>query len=280
MEHWRKRIIVPSVVLLGLTALLFALMWIPGVIQFTTYEGAYDTTYFNPFANDYYSVISGVITGLVLPVLIVFLIFPSYGCITTVAVMLELAAILALVKFPLGTAFQTFSNTPLSFAIGFGTIAAMLLAFYIQKKVPCRRTHNPFTRKQMGICALVLIAAFALTFVKWYWKIEWPDMSIAYGNYYENILSNLSAILAAFAANLALLYCLSLIKGRPSVCGVFSLLSVCCTIAAVAVMNYDYSAARVVVLLPAYIISAVQVAVGLRLLFGKRRETNISADVE
>lgn len=278
MEDWMRQIKVPTVVLFALTLLLFALMWVPGVIQQTTYEGAYPTIYLNPFANDYYSVFSGLLTAFTLPVLYGFLRFPIYKRITIVAVMLELAAVLAFLKIPLGIVFRNDYNTPLSYAIGFGTIAAMVLAFLIQRKVPFDGADNPFSKKQMALYALILAAATAMTMIKWCWKYEWSDMTISYANYSEGILSVLSRLFTAFAANLALLHCLGLIKGNPKACGILSLAAAVCAVIATIEMHIVLTEAHVVVLLPTYIISAIQIVVGLRLLLGKRKETGISAN--
>lgn len=277
MGNWQKQIRIPTVALFILVLLLFGLMWVPGVMRVTPYEGAYDTIYFDLLANDMYSLLSGVITGLTLPVLIICLTSPSRGSMTTAAVMLELAAGLAFMKLPLGIVFRTASNTPLSYAIGMGTIVAMVFAFSIQRKVPFQGKANPFTKKQMALYTLILTAVFALSFVKWYWKVIWPDMTISYGNYYDNIQGNIAAVLAAFSANFALLHCLGLLKSRPNVCGVFSLAAVACTVYTVITMYRELTVAQVVILLPAYIISAIQIAVGLRLLLGKRKKNDLSA---
>lgn len=275
MENWQKQIKVPTVVLFVLTLVMFVLMWVPGVIHLSMYEGKFDSVYLNPIANDPYSALSGLITGLSLPVLVSLLRAPSHKRITVAAVMLEMAAVLAFLKLPLGLVFQIDNNTPLSYAIGVGNIAAMILAIYIQKKVPYEGKVNPFSRKQMALYMLILVAVFAATYVEWAWKYVWPDLDIEC-SYQSSLFGGISSLFTAFAANFVLLHCLGIIKGRPTACGVCLLAAVVCTIIAFISLYHEFSP-HVVVLPPTYIISAIQVAVGLRLLLGKHKKTEPSS---
>lgn len=273
--EWEKKIKAPTLVLCILTVLIFAMMLILGVIRQTTYLGEYDPIYIDLTANDYLSLMACLVTGLCLPALFWFFLSPSYKGITAVAVMLEMAVVLELLKLPFSIVFTVANQSLFSYALFGGMVAAMVIAFLIRRKVPNDGAGNPFSKVQMGIYALLLAATFALMFVRGCWQYNW-SFGIDYRNFfgfYDDIWVVLPAVLTALAFNLALLHCLGVVKNRPDVCGLFSLLAACCTVAAIKLIRQEEPPDRIVLLAPVYIMIAVQTIVGIHLLLGKRKES-------
>ncbi|MBE6932690.1 MAG: hypothetical protein E7464_04860 [Ruminococcaceae bacterium] len=271
--EWKKKLKAPTLVLCILTVLIFALMLILSVIRQTTYLGEYDPIYINLTSNDYLSLLACFVTGLCLPALFWFFLSPSYKGITIVAVMLEMAVVLELLKLPFSIVFTIANQSLFSYVLFGAMVAATVMAFCIRRKVPKDGGGNPFPKVLMGIYALLLAGAFSLMFVRYCWQYHW-SFGIDYRNFFGffyDVRMILPAVLTALAFNLALLHCLGVIQYRPDACGAISLLAACCTVAAIRLVRQDDLSDRIVLLYPIYIMIAVQTIAGIHLLLGKRK---------
>ncbi len=277
--------------LAALIAALFVLTFIPGVWRLYYYKPESETvTKFVNFYSCYdpFCMLSSILCGVSLVPLLASLTNLSRKRLTVAGVLLETAAILSVVLTIDQIAFYYLNHpghSPLSLNpewtvwVGvycIGALAASALVFWLRRLSDDPAPTPVFSQRQMALYMLAIAAILALGFVDRGWKWNFSDGSSSFDRWYEGsrgILTELSLYLTVAALYMALQHMIGLVKGRPASCAALLLVAAALIIIRI-VLTYVSSDTIYTDCVPlplTYCIAAALIALGLRLLLGKRK---------